>query len=67
MIQDITQRGFSPITAATAHGVSAPTARKWLGRYLASGQGALVDASSRPTVSPRSIDPGKALAIVELR
>jgi transposase InsO family protein len=67
MIQDITQRGFSPITAAIAHGVSAPTARKWLGRYLAAGEAALVDASSRPTVSPKSIDPGKALAIVELR
>jgi transposase InsO family protein len=67
MIQDITQRGFSPIAAAAAHGVSAPTARKWLGRYLAAGEAALVDASSRPAVSPRSIDPGKALAIVELR
>jgi len=67
MIQDITQRGFSPIAAAAAHGVSAPTARKWLGRYLSSGVPALVDASSRPAVSPRSIDPGKALAIVELR
>ena len=67
MIQDITQRGFSPIAAAIAHGVSAPTARKWLGRYLAAGEAALVDASSRPTVSPKSIDPGKALAIVELR
>ena len=67
MIQDITQRGFSPNAAAAAHGVSAPTARKWLGRYLASGETALVDASSRPAVSPRSIDPSKALAIVELR
>jgi transposase InsO family protein len=67
MIQDITQRGFSPIAAAAAHGVSAPTARKWLGRYLAAGEAALVDASSRPAVSPRSIDPCKALAIVELR
>ena len=67
MIQDITQRGFSPIAAAAAHGVSAPTARKWLGRYLAAGEAAMADASSRPAVSPRSIDPGKALAIVELR
>ena len=67
MIQDITQRGFCPNAAAAAHGVSAPTARKWLGRYLASGETALVDASSRPAVSPRSIDPSKALAIVELR
>ena len=67
MIQDITQRGLSPVCAGAAHGVSAPTARKWLGRYLAQGESALVDASSRPQVSPRSIEPGKALAIVELR
>lgn len=67
MIRDITQRGFSPMAAAAQHGVSAPTARKWLGRYLASGEAALVDASSRPATSPRSIEPSKALAIVELR
>lgn len=67
MIQDMTQRGLSPVCAGAAHGVSAPTARKWLGRYLAQGESALVDASSRPQVSPRSIEPGKALAIVELR
>lgn len=30
-------------------------------------ESALVDASSRPARSPRSIDPGKALLIVELR
>ena len=67
MIRDITQRGFSPMAAAAQHGVSAPTARKWLGRYLASVEAALVDASSRPATSPRSIEPSKALAIVELR
>lgn len=67
MIRDITQLGFSPMAAAAQHGVSAPTARKWLGRYLASGEAALVDASSRPATSPRSIEPSKALAIVELR
>ena len=49
------------------HGVSAPTARKWLGRYLADGESGLADASSRPALSPESIEPAKALAIVELR
>ena len=53
--------------AAAQHGVTPPTARKWLGRYLAAGEAGLVDASSRPTVSPRAIAPAKALAIVELR
>ena len=67
MVQDITQRGLSAPQAAVAHGVSAPTARKWLGRYLADGQAGLGDASSRPECSPRATEPSKALAIVELR
>ncbi len=49
------------------HGVSVPTARKMLGRYLAHGLDGLRDRSSRPSVSPRSIDAAKARAIVELR
>lgn len=67
MIQDITQRGLSVSTAAASHGVTTATVRKWLGRFLALGEGALCDASSRPLHSPRAIEPGKALAIVELR
>jgi transposase InsO family protein len=67
MVQDITERGLSQGAAALAQGVSAPTVRKWLGRYLAQGEAALIDRSSRPTLSPRAIAPGKALAIVELR
>jgi len=67
LVEDITQRGLSQCRAAAAHGVSAPTARKWLGRYLAHGQAGLADRSSRPAVSPRAIAPAKALAIVELR
>ena len=47
--------------------MTAPTVRKWLGRYLAGGETALADASSRPAKSPRAIDPGKALLILELR
>jgi transposase InsO family protein len=67
MVQDITQRGMSVPQASAAHGVSAPTARKWLGRYLADGEASLGDASSRPNRSPRAIEPAKAMAIVELR
>jgi transposase InsO family protein len=67
MVKDITLRGLSACTAARMHGVTAPTARKWLGRYLALGEGGLTDASSRPACSPRAIDAAKALAIVELR
>jgi transposase InsO family protein len=67
MIRDITEHGLTPGAAAAAAGVSEPTARKWLGRFLAGGEAGLVDASSRPTSSPRRISESKALAIVELR
>lgn len=67
MVKDMTQRGINANAAALAHGVTAPTARKWLGRYLALGEAGLGDASSRPRHSPRCIEPTKALSIVELR
>ena len=67
MVQDITERGHSLAEAAARHGVSAVTARKWLGRFLAAGPDGLLDKSSRPQKSPRAIEPQVALAIVELR
>jgi transposase InsO family protein len=67
MVQDITERGHSVAEAAASHGVSAVTARKWLGRFLATGPEGLLDKSSRPDRSPRAIDLQLALAIVELR
>ena len=56
MVKQMTLEGVDAVRAAAAHGVTAPTARKWLGRYLAGGEAALADASSRPTRSPRAID-----------
>lgn len=35
MVKDLTERGLSATAAADAYGVTAPTARKWLSRYLA--------------------------------
>jgi transposase InsO family protein len=67
MVQDARRGGLSLAAAAVAHGVTATTTRKWLGRYLAQGQVGLADRSSRPAVSPRAIARTKALAIVELR
>jgi transposase InsO family protein len=67
MVRQMTFEGFSFSNAAATHGVTPATARKWLGRFLAGGESALADASSRPSRSPRSIDAGKALLIVELR
>jgi transposase InsO family protein len=67
MIRGMLDRGLTPVEATAEAGVSAPTVRKWLGRFLAEGQAGLVDRSSRPGLSPRAIAPSKALAIVELR
>ncbi len=67
MVGDIAERGLTPAEAAAEVGVSPPTARKWLGRFLTSGEAGLRDSSSRPKHSPRQITPSKALAIVELR
>src|SRR6218665_3668730 len=67
MVKEMVEQGLNACEAAAKQGVTPPTARKWLGRYLAGGEAALADASSRPAHSPRSIEPGKALLIVELR
>lgn len=67
MVQQMTMQGLSAVQAAAGQGVTPPTARKWLGRYLAGGEAALADASCRPASSPRAIDPSKALLIRELR
>jgi len=67
LVQDMKDRCLTAAEAAVRHGVSAVTARKWLGRYLTDGAAGLLDRSSRPARSPRGISEGAALAIVELR
>jgi transposase-like protein len=67
MVQDVLQRKLNFAAAAAAHGVSVPTVRKWVGRFLSQGEAGLRDASSRPQVSPRAIASQMALAIIELR
>ena len=67
MVKDISEGGLSASEAAARQGVSAVTARKWLGRYLADGAAGLLDKSSRPEKSPRAIAPAVALTIIELR
>ncbi|WP_406625340.1 IS481 family transposase [Acidovorax sp. SDU_ACID1] len=67
MVHQLIAKQFSVSQAAQAYGVTAPTVRKWLGRFLAQGEPGLADASSRPAVSPRAIAPAKALAVIELR
>src|SRR5262245_34198292 len=67
LVKDILEDRLTPWAAGAAYAVSVPTARKWVGRYLAEGEAGLHDRSSRPHLSPRAISPGKAMAIVELR
>jgi transposase InsO family protein len=67
MVRNILEQDHRLAWAAAEAGVSEPTARKWLGRYLAEGEAGLKDRSSRPNRSPRSIRPETALTIVELR
>lgn len=56
MVKQMTIHGQGATQAALALGVTAQTARKWLGRYLSGGEAALADASSKPAHSPRAID-----------
>jgi transposase InsO family protein len=67
MVQDVLERKLTFAAAAAVHGVSVPTVRKWVGRFVSQGEPALRDASSRPQVCPRAIAPKTALAIIELR
>jgi transposase InsO family protein len=67
LVLSIVEQERTLVGAAAQAGVSEPTARKWLGRYLAEDEEGLKDRSSRPKRSPRSIAAQKALAIVELR
>jgi transposase-like protein len=63
MVKQMTLEGLDAVRPAAAHGVTAPTARKWLGRYLAGGQAALADASSRPMCSPQRFAAVRGLSI----
>jgi transposase InsO family protein len=67
MVRSIVEQRLTPSQAAAQAGVSVPTARKWLGRFLAQGETGLRDGSSRPKHSPRAIASSRAVAIVELR
>jgi transposase InsO family protein len=67
MVHVMIDHGLPTLEAAAAFGVTPPTARKWLGRYLAEGELGLLDRSSRPRRSPRAIPEQRALTVVELR
>jgi len=53
--------------AATRHGVSLRTARKWMARYQKDGREGLHDRSSKPHRSPKTMDSVKVQTIIKLR
>jgi transposase len=61
------KQGLKLATAAAAYGVSVPTVRKWVARYVAEREAGLRDRSSLPVVMPRALDVHRQAAIVELR
>jgi transposase InsO family protein len=67
MAQDVVDRSLSLSAAARRHGVSVPTARKWVGRYREQGRAGLADRTSRPRRSPRRVAPETVAAIEALR
>jgi transposase InsO family protein len=67
LVTEVLEGAITPCVAARAYGISVPSVRKWVGRYLAQGEAGLVDRSSRPQCSPRAISAAKILGIVELR
>lgn len=61
MAHEITDQSISVARAAHRAGVTTATARKWLGRYLAGGQAALIDASRGDALAAHH-HPGDGLA-----
>ena len=67
MARHVTDRGLTRAGAARRYGVSLATVRKWVDRYLVSGEAGLRDRSSRPLSSPRATPERTVMAIGELR
>ncbi len=55
MVQQLIAHQVCVPEAARAYGVTAPTVRKWLGRFLAQGQAGLADASSARRSRPERL------------
>jgi len=65
LVQEIGRMGLMP--AASAAGISVPTARKWRDRHAKDGAAGLVDRSSRPLRSPQRSDARKLERALALR
>lgn len=64
---ELRQQGHRPAVIAQMVGVSRTTVYKWLGRYEVEGELGLIDRSSRPHASPRSLPEQQVADIRDLR
>ena len=67
LVRRIEDEGWALTPAAEAAGVSARTARKWLGRWRAEGEEGLLDRSSAPRRRPTRLPADRLEAIEALR
>ncbi len=67
VVRRILDQGQTPKAVASAFGVCARTVRKWVARYRAEGADGLLDRSSRPHRSPRTIPAAVINRITTLR
>src|SRR6188472_2089706 len=67
LVRRIEEEGWSLMAAAEAAGISERSARKWLGRWRAQGEGGLHDRSSAPKRIPHRTPPATVEAIEALR
>ena len=63
----VVEQGWPVSAAAAASGVSVRCARKWVGRYRATGEAGLVDRSSAPTIVANRTSPERVAVIARLR
>jgi transposase len=67
MVKRVLEEGIALTEAAEAAGVSARTARKWVGRYRTEGDAGLLDRSSAPKRVHNATAPERVQAIAALR
>jgi transposase InsO family protein len=67
LVDRVEVAGWSVMEAARAAGITERTARKWLGRYRAEGEGGLVDRSSAPARVANRTEERRVEAIAALR
>jgi transposase InsO family protein len=67
LVERVLEQDWPVAQAATAQGVSAATAYKWVRRFRAEGHAGLADRSCRPHASPARLSVAREQAILEQR